>query len=319
MRSGAAESSAQSGAQSSAAASAGKGVVLEAVGGRYRILLDAGQRITAFLRGRIKQEARTGDRVVAGDRVHVEPVDDDEGWVIESVMERERELIRAGPRGRRPRVVAANIDQVVVVMSAAEPPFQHEISDRFLVLAESCFIDPLLVINKMDLENGSSLVAPAVQMYREIGYPVVLCSAATGEGLDDLIRALEGRLSALVGPSGVGKSSLLNALDPSLELPTRTVSRRQGRGRHTTVAARLLILDTDIRIIDTPGFSEVTAWGIEPEDMDANFPEFRQVEGSCRFRRCSHVHEPDCAVKSALEAGAIPQERYESYRRLLEE
>ncbi len=296
-----------------------RGVVLEAVGGRYQVLLEDGGRVTAFLRGRIKREARTGDRVVAGDRVEVAPADESEGWVIEAVMERQRELVRAGPRGRRPRVVAANVDQVVVVMSADEPPFRTEIADRFLVLAESCQIDPVLVINKMDLEGGVSAVAPAVEMYREVGYPVVGCSAVTREGLDELRRTLVRRTSALVGPSGVGKSSLLNALDPTLELPTREVSRRHGRGRHTTVAARLLVLDDGTRIIDTPGFSEVSAWGIEPADLDMSFPEFRRVEGTCRFRRCSHVHEPDCVVKEALEAGEIRRERYDSYVRLLEE
>lgn len=293
------------------------GVVLESAGGVYRVLLDEGAEVQAFLRGRLKREARTGARVVAGDRVRVSPAGTSE-WTVEEVEDRRSELVRAGPGGRRPKAVAANLDQVVAVFSVSDPPFRPEIADRFLVLAESCDLPPLLVVNKADLEPSDELEAD-VAVYREIGYPVLLTSVRTERGLAELRAAMAERTSALVGASGVGKSSLVNALEPGLDLRVGEVGRRSGRGRHTTVSARLLVLGGGARVVDTPGFTDVAAWGVPAREVGDAFPEFRALAPHCRFRGCSHLHEPGCAVREAVEEGAIHPRRYAAYRTLMEE
>jgi ribosome biogenesis GTPase / thiamine phosphate phosphatase len=294
------------------------GLVTETVGGVYRIRFDDGSEADAVLRGRLKREARTGSRVVAGDRVTTAGIPGEETFTIEEVHPRRSELVRAGPGGRGARIVAANLDECLVVLSADEPPYDPEVGDRFLVLAESCDIHPRLVINKADVPGAGPAIADARERYVPLGYDVLVTSAETREGLDSLARAIEGRVSALVGPSGVGKSSLLNALDSNLTLRTAAVSERGGRGRHTTVGARLLPFRMGGWVADTPGFSDVRLWGIEPERIATSFPEFRERAESCRFRGCSHLHEPDCAVKAAVQAGTILHGRFDSYRKMME-
>jgi ribosome biogenesis GTPase / thiamine phosphate phosphatase len=292
--------------------------VLGAVGGVYRLGLDDGRTVDAFLRGRIKREVRTGDRVVAGDRVYAVPGAEDDAWTIESVEPRSSELVRAGPGGRRPKVVAANLDRVFVVLSATHPPFQAETADRFLVLAESCGIPPLLVITKIDLEGAREALGEVPEAYRRIGYRVLAVSAVTGEGIEELRAEMQDRTLTFVGPSGVGKSTLVNTLDPRVGLRTAPVGGGLGRGRHTTVSAQMIELEGGIRVIDTPGFSEVEGWGVSTGDLAEAFPEFREPSDDCHFRGCSHTHEPSCGVAEALEDGLIDRRRYESYLRLRE-
>lgn len=298
-----------------------RGVVLEAAGGVYRILDEEGRELDAFLRGRHKRETRTGDRVVAGDRLVVAPSEGGDGWVVEEVEPRDTELVRRKVGGHRPRVVAANVDQVLVVMALDEPAFRPEVADRFLVLAETCRIPAVLVLNKIDLREQTEAVQveALVEVYEGIGYPVIACSTISGDGLDALAEIMDQRVNVLIGPSGVGKSSLLNALYPDFELRTGEVSRRGGRGRHTTVGSRLLVLDGGGQVVDTPGFSEAASWGVSPEELDRAFPEFHEPAIRCRFRRCSHLHEPDCGVQAAVESGVIDPGRYESYAKLMAE
>ncbi|MEX0935950.1 MAG: ribosome small subunit-dependent GTPase A [Gemmatimonadota bacterium] len=295
-----------------------RGTVLESVGGVYRVALDEGGEVDASLRGRVKQEPRTGDRVVPGDRVGIDEAHDG-GHTIEVVLPRENELVRGGPAGRKAKVVVANLDRIAVVLAVDEPPFRETVADRFLVLAEVCGISPVLVLNKVDLPGHDEVVASVRDLYQPLGYPVLATSAETSRGLEALRETFARGISAMVGPSGVGKSSLLNELLPGIELRTAPVTRRGGRGRHTTVGARLIRFSADGWMADTPGFSEIGLWNVEPSALARAFPEFEDPSEECRFRVCTHSHEPECGVLAALERGEIDPRRYENYRVLLEE
>lgn len=296
------------------------GLVLRAQGGIYLVQTEGGLR-EAVLRGRLKQEQRTGDRVVVGDRVQLAPsgANDGDVWTIESVDDRHSALVRRAPgRANRPKVIAANVDQVVIVFAAARPEPHLRMVDRFLVLCESTDLDALLVVNKIDL-TGIEEARAMFGIYEEIGYPVLYTSPPDGTGVEQLRDRLQDRISALTGPSGVGKSSLLNALQPELALRVASVSQAVHKGRHTTVTAELIPLDAGGYVADTPGLRELGLWEIEISELDHYFPEFRPFLEGCRFgNSCSHSHEPECAVQAAVEQGAVSQARYESYLRMLQ-
>lgn len=294
------------------------GTVLETAGGRYRVRFEDGTEGEAVLRGRVRRESRTGDRVVTGDHVLVSGIMGPETQAIEEVLPRENELVRAGPGGRGARVVASNLDRCLVVLSGEDPPLEAEVADRFLALAESCGISPALVLNKVDLPGARERATALAPLYRAIGYEVILTSASADEGLSALRTLLSSGVSAIIGPSGVGKSSLLNALDPGFELRTQEVGAKGGRGRHTTVSARLLPLASGGWVADTPGFSDVRLWDVPSESLSAAFPEIAAAAPECRFRGCSHLHEPGCAVVERVEGGDIAPSRYASYRRMAE-
>jgi ribosome biogenesis GTPase len=291
------------------------GTVHTTVGGRYTVVLDDGEAVEASLRGRLKREARTGDRVVVGDDVEVAG-SDDEGWTVETVLPRRTQVVRRSGPGRHPKVVAANVDKVLVVLAAAAPSPRSEVVDRLLVLAEADGIEARLVVNKTDLPGSAEVASRYQELYSALGYQVLPTSTASGEGLDALRAWLCQGTSVLVGPSGVGKSSLLNAVEPGLSLRTGAVSEKVGRGKHTTVAARLLPLACGGRVADTPGFAEAGIWGVEARALDDCFPELRALKEGCRFRQCTHLHEPGCAVREALAAGRVDAGRFASYRTL---
>lgn len=288
-----------------------KGVVHRAGGGVYVVRLEDGRTVEASLRGRLKRERRTGDKVVVGDRVVVEPVDD--AWTVEAVEPRDTELVRRGKGGRRPKVVAANLDRMVAVVAAREPDARPDLVDRLLVVAEANDLPAVLVVNKVDLPGGEGRARDIRALYEGIGYDVLTASAVRGDGLGELEAVLARGSSVLVGPSGAGKSTLLNALDPGLDLRTGALSRKTGSGRHTTVNARLIPLSCGGLVADTPGFGDVGVWGLEPREVERCFPELAEHLGACRFRGCAHMAEPDCAVKDAVEADEIAESRYRSY------
>lgn len=295
------------------------GSVWRVEGGRYQIRLDDGRTVDATLRGRLKQQFRTGDRVVIGDRVRVETADvtsGEEAWVIADVEERGGQIVRRGVHDRHAKVVAANIDRMFAVVAAVQPDPRMDTVDRLLVIAEASDIEAHVVVNMMDLPGAEASAERFLELYPSIGYRTWAVSALRGDGLDELAEIVREGTSCLVGPSGAGKSSILNALDPSLGLGTGELSRKLQRGRHTTSTARILSLRGGGRVADTPGFGDVGVWGVPASDLDVCFPEFEPFLGECRFRGCTHVHEPGCAVRAAFEAERIAPSRMESYVQL---
>lgn len=263
--------------------------------------------------------------VVAGDRVRFRPAPssgtDVPGGVIEDVLPRTRELSRqAVTTGNVPvgQTIVANLDQVVLVFAAADPEPHPGLIDRFLVSCESRDLPAVLCINKLDLGISDELTHELC-VYESLGYPVILTSVVTGEGLDELRAVIRGKTSAFVGPSGVGKSSLLNALQPGLGLRVGEISAATGKGTHTTRYAQLLPLEGGGFVADTPGLRQLGLWAVSADELDRQFPEFRPHIGKCRFGNCAHVGEQACAIKAAVERGEIDKRRYESYVKLFTE
>ena len=236
--------------------------------------------------------------------------------VITGVLPRKSVLARRAA-GTVPRqdVLIANVDQVMVVFAAARPMPHTAMLDRFLVVAEEDDLDAHIVVNKVDLVDRGE-IEPLFAPYERAGYTVHYTSARTGEGLNELKAALQGKESVFVGPSGVGKSSLLNALYPFLDLKVGQVSEAYGKGRHTTVGGLLIKLPDGASVADTAGLRELGLWQIPPNDLPHSFPEFRPYLGECRFSDCAHIAEPDCAIRAAVERGDIDEGRYNSYVKL---
>jgi ribosome biogenesis GTPase / thiamine phosphate phosphatase len=239
---------------------------------------------------------------------------------VTAVLPRRSLLVRADPHvAQRRRAIAANIDIVVVVVAAEAPPLHPRLIDRYLIAVEHSGARPVLVVNKVDLleESRRGDLPARLQPYRALGIPVLPCSASSGEGVGAVGAALSGSTCVFVGQSGVGKSSLLNALDGDAAARVGAVRDGDGRGRQTTTASALYDLAGGIRVIDTPGIRRFSVEDADPATIAAGFTEFAPLAKGCRFRDCTHVHEPGCAVRRAAEDGAIPRGRYESYRKLL--
>ena len=250
--------------------------------------------------------------VAAGDRVWFLPGGGDEG-VIERVEPRTHILSRTSKRRRH--IIVTNVDQLLIVGSAAEPYLKPNLIDRFVVCAEQGKMRPVIVINKIDLIEPADLM-PLSGVYARMGYAVHLVSAATGFGIERLRRALAGHASAIVGQSGVGKSSLLNAIDPALQLKVGEVSEENQKGKHTTTTARLLPLSGGGYVVDTPGIRQLQLWDLIPVEVLNYFRDLRPYVNLCRFPDCTHTHEADCAIKNAVADGRLDARRYESYCQL---
>jgi ribosome biogenesis GTPase / thiamine phosphate phosphatase len=301
------------------------GVILARTGSTFRVQTDAGE-VTAVLGGKLKH--RDDGRVVAGDVVEFEPSDDG-AVVVTGVRPRKSVLARrasAGGRvGRRAQPIAANVDQVVVVASARDPEPNLRMLDRFLVIAETNRIPAVIVLNKIELDASALRVCE--RRFGPAGYQILPTSVKALTGLPALRDLLRGRASVLTGPSGVGKSSLINAFHPGLDLRIGAVNEKWGKGKHTTRAAVLVPLAGVIGapgggggyVVDTPGLREVGTWGLDPEGLGACFPEFRPFLDGCRFDNCRHLTEPGCAVRKAAEEAAFDPDRLASYQRIYEE
>ncbi len=293
------------------------GTVLQGLGGVYEVQTPDGV-VEAVLRGRIKRDERTGAKVVVGDRVDVdeERAGEETVWAIVRVHDRTTVLARRAPgKAPRPKAIVANVDQVLIVFAAAHPDPHLRMLDRFLVIAADSDIAPLIIVNKTD-RSGMDAARAIFRPYERAGYPVLYTSAKQNQGVDAVREALCGRLSALMGPSGVGKSSLLNEVQPGLGLRVAAISEAVNKGRHTTVTAQLIPLECGGWVADTPGLRELGLWQVERDQLQFYFPEFEPLLGGCRYPTCTHTHEPGCAVHAAATAGEIDFGRYDSYRRM---
>jgi ribosome biogenesis GTPase len=296
-----------------------EGVVLKGTGGVWHVRAESGETHEASLRGRLKQEREEAKKLAVGDRVVLEIDQRGEHWAIAEILPRHSQLARRAPgEGQGERIVAANVDQVVVVFAAAKPEPHRRMLDRFLVIAEANSLESRVVINKIELVDREQAERTFAD-YAAAGYPVHFTSVKQRIGLDELHDALAGKTSVLTGPSGVGKSSLMNSMYPGLDLRVGEISDSVNKGRHTTVGALLHPLPDAGYVVDSPGLREVGMWGLASEHLDECFREFREYIPSCRFGNCTHRVEPGCAVRAAVDKGGISAERYDSYLRLREE
>jgi ribosome biogenesis GTPase len=289
-----------------------RGRVLNVHGLESLVQADDGRVVRCTLR-RLLRTVATDQRhpLAAGDWVRVRGLGDE--GTIQSIEPRTTSLSRDS-RGRR-HVIVANVDQVIVVGSAALPDLKPGLIDRLLVAAEAAGIRPLVCLNKVDLVDPATLV-PLAGVYARMGYPVILCSAVTGMGVARLQAELRGRVTAVVGQSGVGKSSLLNALDPDLGLRVAEVSRDNEKGRHTTTTARIIPHRHGGWFVDTPGVRQFQPWQLVPAEVPSAFRDLRPLANLCRYPDCTHDHEAGCAVKDAIADGLLDVRRWESCRQL---
>lgn len=307
------------------------GLVIKAQSGFFTVHTDAGD-IVCQVRGRLKKERRDTDLIAVGDRTRISLVEDGTG-MIEEVAERERVLARLAPRpgGRgarrwdragylaeREQVIVANPDQAIFVFACADPEPRLRMLDRLLVGAELQHIPPVICANKTDLVKRKE-ARDLFGAYEKIGYPVIYTSAPKERGIKELHQQLERKLTVLVGPSGTGKTSLLNRLQPGLGLQVREVSEATRKGRHATVVPQLFPLENGGWVADTPGIRALALFDVDPEVLDAYFPDIAPFVAHCQFSDCTHAVEPGCAVMQAVEDGLVSEHRYESYIRLHEE
>jgi ribosome biogenesis GTPase / thiamine phosphate phosphatase len=290
-----------------------QGLIIKAQSGFFTV--ETGQGfIVCQLRGKFKKGRAQGDIAAIGDRVWINILSDGSG-VIEEIEERQRAIVRLDPRpqGEYQQILLANPDQAVFVFASAHPSPRLKMLDRYLVIAEKQKIPVLIVANKIDLVDDAKEI---FGLYESIGYRVLYTSTKLMVGLEELKDTLTGRISALAGPSGVGKSSLLNAIQPGLGLAVTEISAAINKGKHTTVTRQMFPVEGGGYVADTPGWKSLALWDTEPEELDAYFPELRDLVQHCQFSDCTHIHEPGCAVQAALKEGKIHPERYESYLRL---
>ena len=292
-----------------------RGVVTAVFGPLVRVQVGDEALVVPFRR-RLRWEASTEDRrLVVGDHVVLEGTSPE--LVVAEVGARQTTLTRKAPGEQRPRVIAANVDQAVVVMAAVSPEPNPRLLDRLLVACHHAGIEPLVCINKVD--QGTDAIETWIGDYQDAGYPIMLVSARTARGMGNVKRAVAGRTTLFCGPSGAGKSAVLNAIYHGYRLREGSISEATGKGRHTTTTAQLLPLPGGGFVVDTPGVREFGLWDLQPGELAGCMPEFGPVAEGCSHRGCLHAEEPGCAVRDAAETGRLSSRRYTSYLRLLGE
>jgi ribosome biogenesis GTPase len=301
-----------------------KGIVIRAQAGIYYVKT-TDQVIECTLRGKIKHELRTdehrflyADPVSVGDEVAITIAEGDKG-AIEEIMPRKSKISRMAS-GTAPieQIIVANADYMVMLMSAKMPNFKPRLLDRLLIVAEAGDLEPIVLINKIDLINDKEKdrLFEETHIYSEIGYKIFYISALNKIGIDEVIDVMKGKMSAMIGHSGTGKTTLLNAIQPGLGLKTREIGAKTKRGKHTTTSVRLYELDFGGYIVDTPGIREVGLWDVWKSELDQYFREMGPYVSKCKFYDCSHISEPGCVIKEAVAQGKISRSRYESYTKL---
>lgn len=296
-----------------------KAVVISGTGGTWRVRTEDREMLDVPMRGRLKKIDDDSLKLTVGDEVMLEPGSREETWAIGEILPRRSQLARRMPGGGHgERIVVANVDQVIIVFAATKPEPHVRMLDRFLVIAEGNSLDAKIVINKIDLVDEEA-TREKFSDYIAAGYQMHFTSVKKQIGLEALHDALAGRTSVLSGPSGVGKSSLLNGMYPGLNLRVGEISESVNKGRHTTVGALMHPLPDAGYVVDTPGLREVGMWGMPSEHLDACFPELRGLMQECRFADCTHRTEPACGVLEAVKSGQVSRERYDSYVKLREE
>ncbi|MEO8397398.1 MAG: ribosome small subunit-dependent GTPase A [Chloroflexota bacterium] len=303
-----------------------QGFIVKELSGFFSVEAEDGKIYTCRLRGRLLEEAQSSDVAAIGDHVTFLEYEDQTGS-IEAVAPRTSVISRAarteGNRGagaaEREQVIIANAEQAIFVFAAASPLPDFRLLDRFLVMGEKSDIDKIVVVvNKIDLLNRDASEVKFAA-YVQMGYTVLYTSALLGLGIEDLRAVLKDRISVFTGPSGVGKTSLLNFIQPGLGRAVREISQSRQEGTHTTRDSELVKLDNGGYLADTPGIRQLTVWDVEPEELDGYFRDIEPFLQQCRFRDCTHRNEPGCAVRTAVERDEISKVRYQSYLILREE
>jgi len=291
------------------------GLVLRLQSGFYYIQTEHGL-ITCSIRGKLKQGRLNEDLVAIGDHVQVALSSSTTG-AIEKVEPRKNALVRLAPstRGEYKQIFLANLDLVIFVFACTQPEPHLRMLDRFLIIAERQSIPALIVANKVDL-IGKKKASQLFERYPPLGYPVLCTSAKTGLGILQLKQLVKNKVSAFSGPSGVGKTSLLNSIQPGLGIKVKEVNEVTTKGRHSTVVRELFSLDGQSFLADLPGLRSLELWDIHPEELDAYFPEMKGLVSQCQFNNCTHRTEPGCAIKDAVDQGKVHPDRYQSYLNL---
>lgn len=294
-----------------------QGLVIKSTGSWYEVITDQGQTINCRIKGKFRtMDIKTTNPVAVGDRVDIEPEPDQETGLITALHPRKNYIIRKSVNlSKQAQIIAANLDQAFLIVTLASPRTSMGFIDRFLVTAEAYDIPAKLIFNKLDLfsTEGLEILSQYQQIYEDAGYPCYSVSAIKETNLDQLKELLKDKVTLVSGHSGVGKSTLINALLPGSKLKTGDISDWSDKGKHTTTFAEMFQLPFGGYLIDTPGIRELGVFDIERQDLGRLFPEIRKLMSNCRFHNCRHINEPGCAVIEALENGELEPSRYDSY------
>ncbi len=300
-----------------------KGTVVRSTGSWYSVLGSDGHFIDCRLKGKFKMKGiRTTNPIAVGDHVAYHLQDEGETGLITNILPRRNYIIRKATKlSKASHILAANLDQAIIIATLAEPRTSTGFIDRFLITAEAYHIPAVIIFNKTDLYNDKLRddLQTLIGIYTQVGYPCYLTSAIRGEGLEGVKELIRDKVSLLAGHSGVGKSALINAIEPGLDLKTQPISQTHLKGIHTTTFAHMFRLSFGGFIIDTPGIKEFGLYELEKATLAERYPEMRALMHACRYANCTHMHEPGCAVKQALEDGKVSKLRYEGYLRIMNE